>query len=90
MRSVLLASLLSVLLLSACTGERLRQANVDLVAEGMSKKQVESILGPPTSIDAKNFLMLKRTTYIYTQANGSVTILFKGDKVEAKSSTLTK
>jgi len=72
----------------SCTGERLTSANVDQVTEGMSKKQVESILGPPTSVEAKDFMLLKRTTYVYRQSNGAVTILFKDDKVAAKSSTL--
>lgn len=86
-RSVLPLALVAASLCS-CTGPRLRQANVDQVAEGMSRKQVESILGPPTTVDSKDFMLLKRTTYLYRQANGTVTILFKGDKVEAKSSTL--
>jgi outer membrane protein assembly factor BamE (lipoprotein component of BamABCDE complex) len=89
MRRWLGVALLSALLL-ACTGPRLTQANVDQVSEGMSKKQVESILGPPTTVDAKDFMLLKRTTYTYRQSNGSVTILFKDDRVAAKSSTLQK
>ncbi|PYK74626.1 MAG: hypothetical protein DME42_04315 [Verrucomicrobia bacterium] len=75
-------------LLFSCTGERLTPANVDQVTEGMSKKQVESILGPPTSVETKDFMLLKRTTYVYRQSNGTVTVLFKDDKVAAKSSTL--
>jgi outer membrane protein assembly factor BamE (lipoprotein component of BamABCDE complex) len=74
----------------SCSGQRLTQANVDQVTEGMSKKQVESILGPPTSVETKDFMLLKRTTYLYRQPNGMVTVLFKDDKVAAKSSTLPK
>jgi outer membrane protein assembly factor BamE (lipoprotein component of BamABCDE complex) len=81
-------SLLIGTLLFSCTGERLTPANVDQVTEGMSKKQVESILGPPTSVETKDFMLLKRTTYVYRQSNGTVTVLFKDDKVAAKSSTL--
>jgi outer membrane protein assembly factor BamE (lipoprotein component of BamABCDE complex) len=77
-----------VALFFSCTGERLTPANVDQVTEGMSKKQVESILGPPTSVETKDFMLLKRTTYVYRQSNGTVTVLFKDDKVAAKSSTL--
>ena len=76
--------------LFSCSGQRLTQANVDQVTEGMSKKQVESILGPPTSVESKDFMLLKRTTYLYRQPNGTVTVLFKDDKVAAKSSTLPK
>jgi outer membrane protein assembly factor BamE (lipoprotein component of BamABCDE complex) len=89
MRHWLGAAILSGLLV-ACTGERLTQANVDQVSEGMSKKQVESILGPPTATDTKDFMVLKHTTYTYRQTNGTVTILFQNDKVVAKSSTLPK
>jgi hypothetical protein len=35
-------------------------------------------------------MLLKRTTYLYRQPNGAVTVLFKDDKVAAKSSTLPK
>jgi outer membrane protein assembly factor BamE (lipoprotein component of BamABCDE complex) len=69
--------------LAACnSSKRLRKANVDEVAEGMSKKQVESILGPPTTVD--------KTTYVYTQGKESVTITFKDDKVQSKASTLSE
>ena len=73
----------------SCVGRRITKANVDEVAEGMSKKQVESILGPPTELDTKDFVIMKKTTYIYRQGNDSVTIVFKDDKVTEKQSTLT-
>ena len=77
-----------VLLFSACSGKRLTKANVDQVNEGMTKKQVESVLGPPTSIDSKDYVLFKKTTYHYQQGNDSVTIVFKEDKVDSKESTL--
>jgi outer membrane protein assembly factor BamE (lipoprotein component of BamABCDE complex) len=73
----------------SCVGKRLRKANVVEVTEGMSKKQVESILGPPTNIDNKDLILLKRTIYVYHQGNDIVTIVFKDDKVSEKQSTLT-
>src|SRR5205807_9056171 len=90
MNKVQIVSALIGLLLCACSNQRLTQANLYQVTEGMSKKQVESILGPPTNVDTKDFLLLKRTAYAYHQTNGSVTVLFKDDKVVAKSSTLQK
>ena len=75
--------------LTSCGGPRLRKANVDEVEKGMAKKQVESILGPPTTIDLKDFAALKKTIYIYTQGKDTVTVIFKDDKVELKESTLT-
>jgi outer membrane protein assembly factor BamE (lipoprotein component of BamABCDE complex) len=73
----------------SCGGKRLTKANVDEVAEGMSKKQVESILGPPTNIDNKDFVIMKKTTYVYRQDKDTVTIVFKDDKVTDKQSTLS-
>jgi outer membrane protein assembly factor BamE (lipoprotein component of BamABCDE complex) len=82
---------LSLVGMSAChSSKRIRKANVDEVSEGMSKKQVESILGPPTSIDNKDFIVMKKTTYVYRQGKDMVTIIFKDDKVQSKDSTLSE
>ena len=85
----LLLVLILALALGGCAGRRITKANVDEVAEGMSKKQVESILGPPTELDNKDFVIMKKTTYVYRQGNDSVTIVFKDDKVQSKESTLS-
>jgi len=90
--SFVISRLLLVLILVleiSCVGRRITKANVDEVAEGMSKKQVESILGPPTELDNKDFVIMKKTTYIYRQGKDTVTIVFKDDKVTEKQSTLT-
>src|SRR5207249_1402646 len=85
----------AILVLAACnrnvmTGSKLTLDNYNQITTGMSKTQVESILGPPTAVETKDFMLLKRTTYLYRQPNGTVTVLFKDDKVAAKSSTLPK
>jgi outer membrane protein assembly factor BamE (lipoprotein component of BamABCDE complex) len=83
--------LLLLALAVACTpGKRITKANVDEVTEGMSKKQVESILGPPTSINNEDFVIMKKTTYVYRQGKDTVTIVFKDDKVQVKDSTLAR
>jgi outer membrane protein assembly factor BamE (lipoprotein component of BamABCDE complex) len=74
---------------TGCRGKRLTRANVDQVSEGMTRKQVESILGPPTSVDSTILLVTKKVTYVYRQGNESVTIVFFNDKVSAKESTLS-
>ena len=80
-----------VFALTGCNpSKRLKKANVDEVTEGMSKKQVESILGPPTTIDTKDFVLLKKTVYVYAQGKDSVTVIFKDDKVQSKASTLSE
>jgi outer membrane protein assembly factor BamE (lipoprotein component of BamABCDE complex) len=73
----------------SCGGKRIAKANVDEVSEGMSKKQVESILGPPTSMNNEDFVIMKKTTYVYRQGKDTVTIVFKDDKVQSKDSTLS-
>jgi outer membrane protein assembly factor BamE (lipoprotein component of BamABCDE complex) len=82
--------LLLALAVSCTPGRRISKANVDQVTEGMSKKQVESILGPPTSINNEDFVIMKKTTYVYRQGKDTVTIVFKDDKVQAKDSTLAR
>jgi outer membrane protein assembly factor BamE (lipoprotein component of BamABCDE complex) len=74
---------------NSCSEKRITKANVDEVTDGMSKKQVESILGPPTSIDNKDFIVMKKTTYVYRQGKDTVTVVFKDDKVQSKDSTLS-
>ena len=73
----------------SCSSKRITKANVDQVTEGMSKKQVESVLGPPTSLSNEDFVIMKKTTYVYRQGKDTVTIVFKDDKVQSKDSTLS-
>jgi hypothetical protein len=89
--SFVIFTLAAILAFGACnSSKRLTKANVDEVQEGMAKKQVESILGPPTTVDTKDFALLKKTTYGYAQGKDSVTIVFKDDKVQSKVSTLSE
>ncbi len=82
---------LTFVVIAACNpGKRITKANVDQVQDGMAKKQVESILGVPSSVDTKDFVVMKKTTYVYTQGQDTVTIVFKEDKVESKETTLTE
>ncbi|MDQ6654707.1 MAG: outer membrane protein assembly factor BamE [Verrucomicrobiota bacterium] len=88
---LLCCAVVSASLLSACQeGRRLRKANVDQVTSGMAKKQVESILGMPTTVETKDFDLTKKTTYTYTQENGKVTIVFWDDRLETKESTINE
>jgi outer membrane protein assembly factor BamE (lipoprotein component of BamABCDE complex) len=90
LRCFCFVALLAFAVSSCNSSKRLTKANVDEVSEGMSKKQVESILGPPTSVDTKDFVLLKKTTYVYAQGKDAVTIIFKDDKVQSKASTLSE
>ena len=81
---LILAAILSV----GCLGKRLTKANVNEVEKGMSRKQVESILGPPTSVDSTDLLVTKKVTYTYKQGDDLVTIVFVNDEVSSKESNL--
>jgi outer membrane protein assembly factor BamE (lipoprotein component of BamABCDE complex) len=81
--------LMLVLVLDSCIGKRITKANVDQVTEGMSKKQVESILGQPASSKTEDPTIIKQTTYIYRQGKDSVTIIFRDDKMQSKDSTIS-
>ena len=89
MAAVLFLSL-AFLLGNGCSDRSITTANVNEVTEGMAKKQVESILGQPTSMDTKDLLITKTTTYVYRQGKETVTIVFKDDKVQSKESTLSQ
>ena len=83
----------AVLSLGACnhstlSGSKLTSANYDQITLGMSKAQVESILGPPTSIDSKDFILLKKTTYRYEDGAKYAQITFKNDQVDTKDTNL--
>lgn len=81
--------LMLVVMLDSCIGKRITKANVDQVTEGMSKKQVESILGQPSSSKTEDPAIIKQTTYVYRQGKDTVTIVFKDDKVQSKDSTFS-
>ena len=81
--------LMLVFVLDSCIGKRITKANVDQVTEGMSKKQVESILGQPTSSKTEGPTIIRQTTYVYRQGKDSVTIIFRDDKVQSKDSTIS-
>ena len=87
-RTVIAATLAALLAVSGCSEKRIRKANVDEVADGMAKKQVESILGQPTA--ETHDTVSKTSAYVYRQGKDIVTIVFKDDKVQSKQSTLSE
>ena len=84
---------LSIAAMSACnrnplTGSRLTLANYNQITPGMSKAQVEKILGPPTKVETKDMILFHKTTYRYEEGNKFATITFKNDEVESKDTNL--
>jgi hypothetical protein len=78
--------LIPLLGLAAC-GQRISDANLKSVKSDMSTKEVESILGPPTRMDAPPELKsqevktLPVTRYFYDQNGKTVELLFVGDRL---------
>ncbi len=70
------------------SGSKLTSANYDQVTLGMSKAQVETILGPPTTIDSKDVVIFKKTTYRYEDGTKFAMITFKNDEVDSKDTNL--
>ncbi|HEY2614535.1 MAG TPA: outer membrane protein assembly factor BamE [Chthoniobacterales bacterium] len=74
---------------NSLSGSNLTQANYDQISMGMSKAQVEKILGPPTTAETKDMLVFKKTTYRYEDGKKFAMITFKNDEVDGKDSNLS-
>ena len=72
----------------ALSGSKLTSANYDQITNGMSKTQVETILGAPTTVESKDMLIFKKTTYRYEDGKKFAMITFKNDEVDGKDTNL--
>ena len=72
------------------SGSKLTIANYDQIKEGMSKTQVETILGQPTTTETKDMLIFKKTTYRYEDGAKFAMITFKNDEVDGKDTNLNR
>jgi hypothetical protein len=86
LRSTVISTLfISMAAVPAC-GKRVRDANLEMVEQDMSKKEVESILGQPTSVEVTELplvtqrKMLPATRYYYEQDGRTVVLHFVDDK----------
>ena len=92
---IISAGLLAILVLAACnrnvlTGSKLTLDNYNQIMTGMSKAQVEKILGPPTSMETKDMLIFKKTIWRYEDGQKFAQITFKNDEVDSKDTNLGK
>jgi outer membrane protein assembly factor BamE (lipoprotein component of BamABCDE complex) len=83
----------AILILTACnrnvlTGSKLTLDNYNQITTGTSKAQVEKILGPPTSMETKDMLIFKKTTWRYEDGQKFAQITFKNDEVDSKDTNL--
>jgi outer membrane protein assembly factor BamE (lipoprotein component of BamABCDE complex) len=73
---------------SVLSGSLLTPANYDQVTVGMSKAQVEKILGPPTTVESKDMIIFKKTIYKYEDGKKFAMVTFKNDQVDEKTTNL--
>jgi outer membrane protein assembly factor BamE (lipoprotein component of BamABCDE complex) len=83
----------ALLLIGGCnrntiTGSKLTLANYNLITNGMSKAQVENILGPPTTTETKDMVIFKKNTWRYEDGKNFAMITFKNDEVDSKDTNL--
>jgi uncharacterized lipoprotein YehR (DUF1307 family) len=93
MKNIWCLALGLTLALSGCGGGSsltLTEDNYNKIQNDMSEADVKAILGEPTSQDSKPIPIVggEETTYIYsnTQNGNEVTIVFKNDKEQSKTS----
>lgn len=67
---------------------KITAANYDQVRLGMSKAQVETIFGPPTTAETKDMVIFKKTTYRYEEGTKFILFTFKNDELDSKDSNL--
>jgi outer membrane protein assembly factor BamE (lipoprotein component of BamABCDE complex) len=90
---IISVALLAILVLAACnrnllTGSKLTLDNYNQITTGMSKPQVEKILGQPTSMETKDMLVFKKTIWRYEDGRKFAQITFKNDEVDSNDANL--
>jgi outer membrane protein assembly factor BamE (lipoprotein component of BamABCDE complex) len=71
------------------SGSKLTLENYNKITTGMSKAQVEKILGPPTTSETKDMIIFKKTIWRYEDGKNFAMITFKNDEVDSKETNLT-
>lgn len=84
---------MSILFVVGCdrnplSGSKLTLDNYNQITTGMSKTQVERILGPPTSMETKDMVIYRKTTYRYEDGKKFAIVTFKNDEVDSKDTNL--
>jgi len=70
------------------TGSRLTTENYNQITNGMTKAQVERIMGPPTITETTDMLVFKRTTYRYEDRAKFALFTFRNDELDSKEGNL--
>jgi len=73
---------------NALTGSKLTLSNYNQITNGMTKAQVERIIGPPTTIETKDMLVFKKTIYRYEDGSKFALFTFKNEELDSKEGNL--
>ena len=73
---------------NALTGSKLTLSNYNQITDGMTKAQVERIMGPPTTIETKDMLVFKKTIYRYEDGSKFALFTFKNEELDSKEGNL--
>lgn len=80
--------LIGALGLTSCNSSKLRPENYDQISNGMSKAQVERILGPPATKETKDMILFSKATWRWEDGKRFAIVMFKNDEVESKETNL--
>ncbi len=67
---------------------KLTADNIAKIQPGMTRTQVETLLGPPSSSETKEFPFFKKTNATYIEGKDSLVVTYKNEEVEEKHSTV--
>jgi outer membrane protein assembly factor BamE (lipoprotein component of BamABCDE complex) len=90
---IILLTFAAIVVLAACnrsvlTGSKLTLDNYNQITTGMSKAQVEKVLGPATTMETKDMIIFKKTTWRYDDGSKFAVVTFKNDEVDSKDTNL--
>ncbi len=75
-------------LLVSCNSSKLTPTNYDQITNGMSKAQVEQILGKPTTKETKDMILFSKSTWRWEDGKKFAIVTFKNDEVDSKDGNL--
>ena len=73
---------------SAGPVSKLTRSNFDQIHNGMSKAEVQAILGAPSTTSTEDKLIYKRTIWRYAKGDQYINITFKNDELDSKDTNL--
>lgn len=67
---------------------KINRTNYNQIHTGMSKSEVQAILGPPTSESTEDKIIYKRSIWRYVQGDKYINLTYKNDELDGKDTNL--